>query len=273
MVIGRRLICAIILLQLSLVGAIGVRSNVLGEIPMSDETARLSSYEYVEKLLPILSSDTKKAIKCLDKIATYNSSAALLLGDIYRKGEYGEKIDVARAIGYYQIAEGMNNVDAMCSLGIIYLDAEGGIARNVTKGLEYLTKSAEKGCVTAQANLGFFYENGMKEYGMAADPEKSYKYSEMAAQQGHRYSLFTVGRYCFEGVVTEKNEEKGLDYLLKAAEAGSIKAYNYLKEHADAGNSSCCLLMADILENGRCGQIKNSTKSAEYRKLAEENGD
>ena len=77
-----------------------------------------------------------------------NGYAIFNMGIIHEKGLGKIKQDYKTAVQYYEKAIKEDVHDACCNLGSIYLMGTGmeqGVARNVERGVELLTKGAEEG--------------------------------------------------------------------------------------------------------------------------------
>ncbi len=85
-------------------------------------------------------------------------------------------------------------------------------------------KAAEQGDATAQANLGWCYENGE---GVEKNMSEAVKWYRKAAEQGHKDAQCNLG-VCYEnGEGVEKDMTEAVKWYRKAAEQGNASAlYN-----------------------------------------------
>lgn len=96
-------------------------------------------------------------------------------------------------------------------------------AKDNTKAIEIFTALADKGDVRAQTELGIVYSSD--EF---RDPQKSFKYYKMAADQGAMWANYMVGRAYVDGKVVKKNLGYAEQRYLAAAEEGLVHAMGAL---------------------------------------------
>ena len=114
-----------------------------------------------------------------------NGYAIFNMGIIHEKGLGKIKQDYKTAVQYYEKAIKEDVHDACCNLGSIYLMGTGmeqGVARNVERGVELLTKGAEEGSRQSAYILGSFYAKG--EF-VARDLSKAFYFLTLAAMAKH----------------------------------------------------------------------------------------
>ncbi|WP_421523370.1 tetratricopeptide repeat protein [Pseudomonas yamanorum] len=96
-------------------------------------------------------------------------------------------------------------------------------AKDKIKAVEILTVFADKGDVRAQTELGILYSSD--EFN---DPQKSFKYYKLAADQGQMWGNYMVGNAYSEGKVVEKNLGYAEQRYLTAAKEGLVGAMRAL---------------------------------------------
>lgn len=137
---------------------------------MIDKETRLLGEKYLQEAWVFFkNNDDAGAIEPLQKAYECgNIQAALLLADSYRNGEGVEK-DVPKAMEiYHEVANQMNIVDhneismAQYNLFVSYKNGE-GVEKDMNKAIEWLIKSADNGCDTAQRLYGAMLMTGIPE--------------------------------------------------------------------------------------------------------------
>ena len=114
-----------------------------------------------------------------------NGYAMFNMGLIHEKGLGKIKQDYKIAVQYYEKAIKEEVHDACCNLGSIYLigiGMEQGVARNVERGIELLTKGAEEGSRQSAYILGTLYGKG--EF-IVQDLYKAFYFLTLAAMAKH----------------------------------------------------------------------------------------
>lgn len=108
------------------------------------------------------------------------AAAQWILCMCYRMGIVVEADD-REAMRWLRAAAEKGHAYALCNMGETYLYGEPslGIERNVEKALDLLTRSAERGCVQAQYQLGELY---LGSKGVHPDYEKAFKWLIAAAK-------------------------------------------------------------------------------------------
>ncbi|MBQ2198413.1 MAG: sel1 repeat family protein [Bacteroidales bacterium] len=180
-----------------------------------------------------------------------HSEAYVGLGWLYRRGE-GVETDVAKAISYYEQAVLIDgNDEALNELGQYYLYSK----NDREKALALYERSARQGNAMAMYQLGWIYSRmGQKQesikwyirsatcgfseafdiviqhnfdkgdYEMAFQGAQVYARTEMA----HAYTI--LGHFYIDGIGVEKDFEKGVELLKKAADKGDARALTVLSK-------------------------------------------
>jgi TPR repeat protein len=108
--------------------------------------------------------------------------AGISLANLYVQGIGVEK-NLQKAIEYYQPLCDANESTALCNLALIYLEGDqSGIRRDVAKGFQLMSQSAQLGDPRGCYYLGFLYLKGV---GTPADLSNCLKYFRKAAAKGH----------------------------------------------------------------------------------------
>ena len=128
-----------------------------------------------------LKKDFKKAFDEFMKIEKDMNGyhwAQLMIGNCYNHGNGTEK-DMTKAVEWYTKSGKQGNSDAICSLGVCY-DNGDGVDQDKTKAFELYEKSALLGNSTGMYNVGLFYENGV---GVTRNLNKAKEWFTKAAAQ------------------------------------------------------------------------------------------
>jgi TPR repeat protein len=163
---------------------------------------------------------------------------------------------------------------------------------NITDGIVWLEKSANKGYVAAMYSLGGTYFGGR--YGRR-DDAKAFQWMSKAADAGFGYALIRMGRLYQNGRGTAKNAARALEYYRRAADKGLAaamlalaqlyrkgvaspegsvakdmsQAIRWFERAADRGNAQAAVDFGQILENGTHIARDYRRAAALYRKAAD----
>ena len=111
--------------------------------------------------------------------------------------------------------------DKLFELGESYFKSN-----NYTEALKCFMKSAEKGHVKAQNNLGSMYTNGN---GVAQNYTEALKWFRKSAEQGDAKAQYNLGVMYANGDGVAQNYTEALKWFRKAAEQGCAPAKKALK--------------------------------------------
>jgi hypothetical protein len=143
-----------------------------------------------------------------------NGYAMFNMGLIHEKGLGKIKQDYKIAVQYYEKAIKEEVHDACCNLGSIYLIGTGmeqGVARNVERGVELLTKGAEEGSRQCAYTLGSLYGKG--EF-IIQDLNKAFYFLTLAAlakhDQAHR--VLHIFQHAHKGDYSKEFDAAELQY-------------------------------------------------------------
>ncbi|KAK8840100.1 hypothetical protein M9Y10_031037 [Tritrichomonas musculus] len=135
--------------------------------------------------------------------------AQFVLGSIYAKLNNMEK-----AIYYYSLAAAKNCSEALHNLGILYLESR-KVKRNVTKGIELLTRAAKNDYQISQTYIGYFYYFGIY---IPQDINKGIHYFLKSAKglKGQKIS-FIVGNIYLKGKYLNRDVDKAIHYYKESS--------------------------------------------------------
>ena len=111
------------------------------------------------------------------------------------------------------------------------------------KGLEWLTKSANNGCIYALHGLGFKYLFGI---GVDENYKEAFRLFKLAADRGFDDSQYQIGLMFENGVDVEKDTEEAIKWYAKAADNGHYESIEKIKEFANSGYKSAVKALDQI---------------------------
>jgi TPR repeat protein len=204
-------------------------------------------------------ADLEKGRKLLDDAAQKGSfDAQMLLGALYMSGTSLPK-DHYLAAKYLLQAAGNPNADvslqssqALAQYWLATMFENGiGVDKSHEKAIQFLQAAAKNGSNPAQYDLGNLFNAGLG--GMPLDKARACELFELAANQGHTRAMHNVG-YCYQtGSGGKKDDQKAINYYMRAAEAGDVRSARNLG-----------LLF---------GQLGQAEKSYFWLRIAETSGD
>ena len=113
---------------------------------------------------------------------------------------------------------------AMRGLGYMYLDGK-AVERDIEKGVEWYTKAADLGDISAMNNLGNLYKTGEEVVRdgekVEQDGEKAIEWYTKAADSGNTSAMYNIGYMYMEGEAVEQDGEKAIEWYTKAVDLGN----------------------------------------------------
>jgi TPR repeat protein len=175
-------------------------------------------------------ADPDKAVFWWKRAADAGDVPSILLLASFYEGRFGfpELRNISEALAFYGKAAGLGNAGAMATLGSRLLNGEGDI-RDEKKGREWLKKAIEAKEYSAYLALGDYEENVNK------DLKAALAEYERGKDAGQLDCMLRSAAFYMEGKGVEKDVERGLTVLRKAAEAGSPVAHFQIAAHHLAG--------------------------------------
>ena len=171
--------------------------------------------------------DSKKCNEYLVKGDKNGSRMATeVLGTIYEYGMDGNKVDNKKAAKYYEKAA---TPKALYRLGLLYLNGDIGKQKekDIAKGMELVSRSADEGYIDAIYTMGYCYETGRNVD--SVDHYKAVSYFKQLADNDIASGQFKMGLYYELGDGgLEADSAKALEYYQKAADQGHGEAMCYL---------------------------------------------
>ncbi|MCW1884733.1 sel1 repeat family protein [Luteolibacter flavescens] len=164
--------------------------------------------------------DSAKAAEWWTKAANAGDTPSILLLARFYEGAFGfkEEADAKKSLEYYQKAAALGDASALIPLGSRLLNGDESI-RNEKEGREWLAKAIEKEQWSAYLALGDFEENIKK------NEKEALAQYQKGAEKDQADCILRVAAFHLEGKGgLKKSEEKGREWLVKAAEAGNAVA-------------------------------------------------
>lgn len=206
-------------------------------------------YEYAACLAAADPLDPKIVV-CYRNAARYGyPDAWLRLAEIYRKGLYGQMKHLARALNYYHIALREGSLEAGEQLVQLYWqgDTEAPALKNRDKAVRIMKEIAKEGCGWACARLA---ELELEARTRDHDYSMATHYINLGIHYGSMHCYYLVGKRIYEGRLlwrsvhivpghffkpNRDDRKMALDYLLKSASLGYVKAMACLARYFDKG--------------------------------------
>ncbi|MBO4460522.1 MAG: sel1 repeat family protein [Clostridiales bacterium] len=199
----------------------------------------------------------KKAIDAKYPLGYYGMGCLYFSGSGYASGV---RKDTKKAKEYFEKAYEAGRLEGAIGLGRLYVsgEVEGLEKPDPEKALEYYNEAAksDSAYIRGMANcyIGEIYDFGYG--GTKIDIEKALEYYELSDKDGYKAAPAAIGYIYLYGIDVDKDEAKGVEYLKRAAKAGSGDAYAYLSYCYRDGNS--------VIKKDNEEYLKNAKKSAEF---------
>lgn len=209
------------------------------------------------------------------------------LGYDYQHG-IGSTVDEAKAVYWYLQAANQGHPEAQLLLGDCFWNGI-GVERDKNQAYKWYQSAANNGEPRAQYYIGLFYQRGDYLDCVPIDSEKAFIWVKKAAEQEYISAQCLLGAFFWNGFGTERNEEKSLEWYLKAAQEGDAvaqenagliyirrqgktnkkKAFEWFSKAAERGdaeaqqNLGSCYLYGDGVEKNERLAFEWYSKSAE----------
>ena len=151
-------------------------------------------------------------------------------GDTADTAEKAEKTISREEMELLIEAAQKGNPRAKFALGVLYLDGNAYISKDVTKALQLLSEASDNDVVEASALLGLLYLTGE---GAEQDFAKSCEYLGRAARKGHPSSQYLYAVQCVMGLGREADIDEGRIWMNAAAENGDRDAQEFLRKNPE----------------------------------------
>ncbi len=180
--------------------------------------ARILGEAYLRGLLSS-APDPDKAVFWWKRAADAGDILSILLVARFYEGQFGfpELKDVKESLANYAKAAGLGNAGAMAALGSRLLSGDENI-RDEKKGREWLKKAIEAKEYSAYLALGDYEENVKK------DLKAALAEYDRGKDAGQIDCMLRSADFYLQGKGVEKDSDRGMSLLRKAAEAGNPAA-------------------------------------------------
>ena len=194
--------------------------------------------------------DTQARDWFLKSAALGNQDAKVILARLKR----GQETEVVRTLR--SEAEAGSAV-AMCNLGRMYDQGQGGLAKDEVEGMKWYRKAADSGSSWAMRCIGVNYAYGSG--GVSRNELEAIQWYRKAAAAGDSHAMAQLGKYCEEG--------RG------GVEKDEVEAAKWYQKAADAGNASAMSTLGTLYEKGGGGKIKNDVEALKWYRDSAAGGD
>ena len=116
---------------------------------------------------------------------------------------------------------------SMASLGRMYEDGRGGLAKDDAEAVRWYRRGAEAGNGQAMASLGYMYERGLG--GLSKDVSEAGRWYRKGGATGDRFAMYFLGRAHEFGLGVTRDRAEAVQWYRKAANAGFTPAAERLK--------------------------------------------
>lgn len=130
------------------------------------------------------------------------------LGLAYRKGEEGLSINPRKAVKLFKRAVEAGNVDAMVSLGSMYIEGE-GVKQDKEKAMQLFQMASDRGDAVAQNNIGALL--------LHEDEKAAFPFYLLAAKQGMTVAEYNVAAMYMNGQGVDKDLHEALRWFKRTA--------------------------------------------------------
>lgn len=184
-----------------------VVSRPTAELPELPEGFQLDSTQ---------SAASVDMLATLEQKAAQNDAAAMTaLGRKYAWGNGAPK-DTAKALGLYQRAIALGNIDAKWNLGFMY-DKGNGVPKDTSKAMALYQEAAAQGNAYAQVMLGGMYSQGD---GVPKNDATAVAWYQLAAAQGNASAQGDLGGNYWSGEGVPQDDVLAYAWINLAASGG-----------------------------------------------------
>ncbi|MDE5831487.1 MAG: sel1 repeat family protein [Desulfovibrio sp.] len=159
----------------------------------------------------------KKTRQLVERLAADgNPRAQVIMGRLFENG-LGVEQDMAVAAQWFQLAAEQNYPEAQVLLAYCY-EIGAGVPKNPQEVMNLFGRAAEAGNAEAQFNLAINFGQGL--YGAPKNEVESFRWAQLAANQGYAQAERYLGA-CYEyGFGTNANPQLAQEWYAKAEKQG-----------------------------------------------------
>lgn len=162
--------------------------------------------------------------KAGNPVATYYLGLGHLSGEYFKRSR-------KLALRFFEKSAELGYNAAYTKLGIAYSKDGKGFPNDPKKSAKYFGIAAEKGDGEALAYLANCYLNGI---GVKKDEEKALSLLDESCGKNFLNGMYMKGFMLYNGILLAEDQGAGLECITKAAEAGYLKACNFLIRYYSA---------------------------------------
>lgn len=139
--------------------------------------------------------------------------AAIQLGEIYRLGQNGIRVDYPEAMKWYRIGADAGNADGQFLMGLMYQEAR-GVQQNYPQAAHWYQKGAQQNHPNAQAQLAGLYAHGS---GVPHDIAQAFRWAKPAAEQGNAEAQYLLATLYTSGIAPQTSDAQAFAWYTKSA--------------------------------------------------------
>lgn len=175
------------------------------------------------------------------------------MGVVYQQGLSGEKVDLDKAVYWFEKAAKRGEEDAKYNLGVIYI-SDNSKYRNVKKRWKFFRRYGENDAESIN-QLGIIYKDGID---TSVDNTKALSLFKQAANLGSNSAQFNLGIMYFKGQCVKQDFIEARKWFERAYKTG--------------GNINAAYTLAGMYYEGRGGS-KDVEKALNLYQFAADHGD
>jgi TPR repeat protein len=149
-----------------------------------------------------------------------DAQAQVRLAGLYQEGR-GGRTDYRAALHWYGQAARQDLPQAIFHLGVMHMDGQ-GVPASHRRAAEFFERAALKGDRLCALNLGIILIEGQGD--QPRDTASGLRWLQLAAERGHAYAHYALGRYYDEGKYLPANPGEAIKWYDKAARLGEADA-------------------------------------------------
>lgn len=149
-----------------------------------------------------------------------DAQAQIRLAGLYQEGR-GGRTDYRAALHWYGQAARQDLARANFYLGVMHMDGQ-GVPASHRRAAEFFERAALKGDLHCALNLGIILVEGQGD--QPRDTTNGLHWLQFAAERGHAYAQYALGRYHDEGKHLPANPDEAIKWYTRAASLGEADA-------------------------------------------------
>lgn len=147
-------------------------------------------------------------------------NALMTLGYMYLYGLNGVEMNYKKAFEYYTLAAEQGDSVAINNLGSMYYGGV-GVRKNIEKAAELFAEASDLGNVEASLNLAVIY---LKDTGKLHNEQEAVRLLKKTAEHDNPTGRYLLGYAYLKGIGVPQNKKKAVEHIRFAAEQGYDEA-------------------------------------------------